>query len=302
MSEQALISFRGVKKQRHQLHIGPLNLDIPAGCVTAIVGMNGSGKSTMMGMMLGVVQPNTGQLLIEGKPYDDSGETAWKGRIGYLAELPNYEDDDQTPDQLAKQSAYWYPTWDGLLYQKLIARYEIDPWVKVNKMSKGMRRKAELVLALAHRPEVLLLDEPTSGLDPISWRMIIEDLQDLLRDGKHTIIIATHVIEEVKRLADYICFMHRGQLLTLVEKDELFDAWKEYWLEGVSAKDLEGAPGLAEAIQEYHVVRAIAHDAQQLENYFDEQQWTPIRRQAMSLDEVMYYRIRMEDERRGTVR
>lgn len=302
MSEHALISFRGIEKQRHQLHIGPLDLDIPAGCVTAIVGMNGSGKSTMMGILLGIMQPSAGQMLIRGQTYDDSREAEWKARIGYLAELPSYEDDDRTPDQLAKQSAYWYPTWDGLWYQKLMARYEIDPWVKLSKMSKGMRRKAELVLALAHRPEVLLLDEPTSGLDPISWRMMIEDLQDLLRDGKHTIIIATHVIEEVKRLADYICFMHRGQLLTLVDKDELFDAWKEYWLEGVSAKDLEGAPGLAEAIQEHHVVRAIAYDAQQLENYFCEQQWTPIRRQAMPLDEVMYYRIRMEDERRGTVR
>lgn len=302
MGEHALVSFRGVEKQRHQLHIGPLDLDIPAGCVTAIVGMNGSGKSTMMGILLGIVQPDAGHMLIEGQTHDDNRDPDWKARIGYQAELPNFEDDDRTPDQLAKQLAYWYPTWDGLWYQKLIARYEIDPWVKLNKMSKGMRRKAELVLALAHRPEVLLLDEPTSGLDPISWRMMIEDLQDLLRDGKHTIIIATHVIEEVKRLADYICFMHRGKLLTLVEKDELFDAWKEYWLEGISAQDMAGAPGLAEAIQEHQVVRAIAYDARQLEEYFCKQQWTPIRRQAMPLDEVMYYRIRMEDERRGTVR
>lgn len=302
MSEQALISFRGVEKQRHQLLIGPLDLDIPTGCVTAIVGMNGSGKSTMMGILLGIVKPDKGQLLIQGQPYDDVYDAAWKARIGYVAELPNFEDDDRTLDHMAKESAYWYPTWDGRWYQKLLARYEIDPWVKLNKMSKGMRRKAELVLALAHRPEVLLLDEPTSGLDPISWRMMIEDLQNLLRDGKHTIIIATHVIEEVKRLADYICFMHRGQLLTLVEKDELFDAWKEYWLEGVPVKDLAGAPGLAEVIQEHQVVRAIAYEAQQLEAYFHEQQWTPIRVQAMPLDEVMYYRIRMEDERRGTVR
>ncbi|MGZ9585486.1 ATP-binding cassette domain-containing protein [Paenibacillus marinisediminis] len=296
--EETILSFEQIEKRRHNLHIGPLNLKVPAGCVTAIVGMNGSGKSSLVGMMLGTVHPDQGAIFIKDQRYDMSQDREWKQRLGYVAELPNGEDDDQTPEQLAKQYSYWYSTWDQQWYQKLIARYEIDSRTKLNKMSKGMRRKAEIILALSHRPEVLLLDEPTSGLDPISWRMMIEDLQQLLRDGKHTIIIATHVIEEVKRLADYILFLHRGKVLTLIEKDALFDAWKEYWLEGVMAEDLLGMPGLAAAVQERHLVRAVAYDAAVLEQHFQELNIMPTRTQAMPLDEVMYYRIRMEDERR----
>ena len=302
MGEESLISLRQVMKRRHRLEIGPLNVEFPSGCVTAIVGMNGSGKSSMMAMLLGILHPDDGEIMVEGSPYDVSQDMSWKRRLGYVPELPSSEDDTQTMDQNASQLSYWYPTWDWIYYRKLIARYEVDPRTKLNKMSKGMRRKAELILALAHRPEILLLDEPTSGLDPISWRMMIEDLQHMLQDGKYTIIIATHVVEEVKRLADYILFLHQGKVLSMVEKDALFDAWKEYWLEGVSVEDLEGAPGLAAAVQERQVVRVIAHDAQKLEQFFLDHQLSPIRTQAMPLDEVMYYQIRLEDEGRERVR
>lgn len=302
MNDEVIVSFRGIEKRRHNLHIGPLDIDIPAGCVTAIVGMNGSGKSSVMGMLLGLLHPEAGELFVEGRIYDVTRDMDWKRNIGYVAELPASEEDDCTPDQLAKQNAYWYPSWDWQLYQQLVARYEIDPRTKLSKMSKGMRRKAEIVLVLAYRPKVLLLDEPTSGLDPITWRMVIEDLQAMLCTGKHTIMIATHVIEEVKRLADYILFFHRGQVLTMTEKDALFDDWKEYWLEGVALDKVEQAPGLAAIMEERQLLRVIACEANLVEQFFRDNHIVPLRTQAMSLDEVMLYRIRMENERRETVR
>ncbi|WP_028544722.1 ATP-binding cassette domain-containing protein [Paenibacillus taiwanensis] len=299
MAQPPVIEMKSMVKQRDTLTIGPLNFEIPQGCVTAIVGMNGSGKSTLMGALMGFIHLDQGEMHIEGERYNIEDDATWKQKIGYVPELPNSEDDDQTPDELATLGAYWYNNWDWNLYHKLMAKYEISPRMKLSKMSKGMRRKFEIILILSYRPDLLLLDEPTSGLDPISWKLLIEDLQQVMEDGKHTIIIATHVIEEVKRLADYILFMHKGQLLVWAEKDELFDAWKEYWIEGLDAGDLKGAPGVSWAEQEWKVTRVISNDPIQLEGYFRDHGIHPTRIQSMPLDEIMIHMIRMEDERRG---
>jgi ABC-2 type transport system ATP-binding protein len=297
MSENSAVSFHQVVKRRGELTVGPLNLEIPKGYVTAIVGMNGSGKSTLMNLLLGILHPDQGEIRIEGMRYDPANDEGWKQQLGYVPELPSTEDDFETAEQLAKIASYWYSSWNWQLYRKLAAKYEVPPTTKLKKMSKGMRRKLEIALALAHQPKVLLLDEPSSGLDPIAWRSMIEDVQEVLQDGEHTAIIATHVIEEVRRLADYILFIHQGQVMSMVEKDQLFDSWKEYWINGVMAEDLVGAPGLADTIQERSLVRVIAHDARKLEPFLEDEGLEVVKTQALPLDEVMIYMIKMSEER-----
>ena len=297
MSESNAISFHHVAKQRGELRVGPIDLELPSGCVTAIVGVNGSGKSTLINLLLGLIHPDQGEIRMDGKRYEPVNDVAWKQELGYVAELPNSEDDGLTAEKMAQFASYWYPNWNWQVYRKLTAKYQVPPSTKLSKMSKGMRRKLEIVLALSHQPKVLLLDEPSSGLDPIAWRSMIEDIQTVLDDGKHTVIIATHVIEEVKRLADYILFLHQGQVLRLVEKDQLFDDWKEYWINGVIAEDLLGAPGLADAGQERGMVRAVAYDARKLEAYLQDEGLEVVNTQALALDEVMIHMIRMSEER-----
>src|SRR5690606_32260593 len=116
-------------------------------------------------------------------------------------------------------AAACYPGWDAKYYRRLLDRFGVDEKARLGKLSKGMRRKAELAVALAHRPELLLLDEPTSGLDPMSWKIWLEELQSYLADGDKTAMIATHITEEVRRLADYVLFLHRGRMLAYYEKD-----------------------------------------------------------------------------------
>lgn len=297
MKESSSISFHQVVKQRGELFVGPINLELPSGYVTAIVGLNGSGKSTLVNMLLGLIHPDHGEVRLDGKRYEPSNDKTWKQELGYVPELPNPDDDTMTAEKLAQFASYWYPKWNWQLYRKLAAKYEVPPSTKLKKMSKGMRRKFEIVLALSHQPKVLLLDEPSSGLDPLAWRSMIEDVQNVLSDGEHTVIIATHIIEEVKRLADYILFLHQGQVLCMVEKDRLFDSWKEYWIQGVAAEELQGAPGLADAIQERGMVRLISHDAGKLESFLQDEGLEVVNTQALALDEVMIYMIRMSEER-----
>jgi ABC-2 type transport system ATP-binding protein len=106
-------------------------------------------------------------------------------------------------------------------------------------MSKGERRKFEIAAALAARPKLLLLDEPSSGLDPFAWKIMIETLRKYMDDTNATVLICTHIVEEVRRLADYIVLMHKGQLLGMAEKDSLFGSWNEVWVNAADEEELQ---------------------------------------------------------------
>ena len=301
MEENNVITLQDIVKTRENIKIGPLNIHIPQGCVTAIVGTNGSGKTTLLSMCMGFVHPEQGSITIFQEKVQPEYDAALKARIGFVGEHPNPDDSDLTADQLASFTAQWYPKWDWQFYQHYMAKYEIPPKQKLSKLSKGMRRKLDLIIAMSPQPELLLLDEPSSGLDPLSWRMMIEDMHRYLQDGQRSIVIATHIIEEVKRLADYILFMNKGQVLQMVEKDAMFDAWKEFLVDG-DAADYDRIPGLAKAIQERYGVRLIAKDAAQLEAFLQENDIPTLQTKGLELDDILAYLIELNNEGRATSR
>lgn len=292
MNTEPVIVLKDVVKGREQLQIGPLNIQIPQGCVTAIVGTNGAGKSTLMGMFMGFIKPDSGTVALFQQVNQPEPDTSVKARIGYVADSPNSEDDDLTAEAAAAFSAYWHERWDWKLYHHLMARYDIPPKTKLKKLSKGMRRKLDLILAICPRPDLLLLDEPSSGFDPLSWRLMIDDLNSFLEEGRRSIVIATHIIEEVKRLADYVLFLHKGQVLLVIEKDALFDAWKEFWVEG-EAEEYAGVPGVIKVFQERHGVRLIASQADRADAFLAENGIIPMQTAGIELDDILSYIIEL---------
>ncbi|GAV14952.1 ABC transporter ATP-binding protein [Paenibacillus sp. NAIST15-1] len=295
MDNQHVIEMKQVVKQRDNFRIGPLNICIPQGCVTAIIGTNGSGKTTMLGMCLGLVHPDEGKVTVLQEKTEPELSTLVKARIGFVAENSDSEEDDMTAEQVVSFVSQWYPSWDWQLYHQLMAKYELPPKQKLSKLSKGMRRKLDLIVAICPQPELLLLDEPSSGFDPLSWRMMINDLHSYLKDGKRTVLIATHIVDEVKRLADYILIMHKGKVLHFTEKDTLFDAWKVFVVDGEAA-DYEGAPGLMKAMQERFGVRLIAHNATGLERFLHDEGIEVVQTHALELDDILAYMIEMHIE------
>ncbi|MDG0872700.1 ABC transporter ATP-binding protein [Paenibacillus thiaminolyticus] len=292
MNTKPVIVLKDVVKRRERLQIGPLNIQIPQGCVTAIVGTNGAGKSTLMGMFMGFIKPDSGTVGLFQEANLPEPDTSVKARIGYVAESPNSEEDDLTAEAAASFTAYWYERWDWKLYHHLMARYDIPPKTKLKKLSKGMRRKLDLILAICPQPDLLLLDEPSSGFDPISWRLMIEDLNSYLEEGQRSVVIATHIIEEVKRLADYVLFLHKGQVLLVIEKDALFDAWKEFWVDG-EAGDYAGVPGVVKVIQERNGVRLIASQADRADAFLEENGVIPRQTAGIELDDILAYLIEL---------
>lgn len=295
MDNQHVIEMKQVVKQRDNFRIGPLNLCIPQGCVTAIIGTNGSGKTTMLGMCLGLVHPDEGKVTVLQEKTEPELSTLVKARIGFVAENSDSEEDDMTAEQVVSFVSQWYPSWDWQLYHQLMAKYELPPKQKLSKLSKGMRRKLDLIVAICPQPELLLLDEPSSGFDPLSWRMMINDLHSYLKDGKRTVLIATHIVDEVKRLADYILVMHKGKVLHFTEKDTLFDAWKVFVVDG-EATDYEGAPGLMRAESERFGARLIAYDAARLGRFLHDEGIEVVQTHALELDDILAYMIEMHIE------
>ncbi|KWX76646.1 multidrug ABC transporter ATPase [Paenibacillus riograndensis] len=309
MVQQAIELHNVSKKRRQGKTIGPLNLNLPQGYITALVGQNGSGKSTMLHMLLQLTFPDEGEIRWFEHSYADGLPLALRQRIAYVPENPQAEEKYWSAAEAAEFRRHWYPAWDQDFFEALLAKFEVPEDAKLGKMSKGERRKFEIAAALAARPQLLLLDEPSSGLDPFAWKTMIETLRKYMDESGATVVISTHIVEEVRRLADYIVLMHHGQLLGMAEKDSLFGSWSEIWVQveneeelGELAQELPGA--LHFAIETPGVASFITPQAQQNEKRVQDLGVKVIKSRILELDEILSlwtqgHRPALIDQERG---
>ncbi|OAB45722.1 ATP-binding cassette domain-containing protein [Paenibacillus antarcticus] len=293
--EQIVVQMVGVKKKRRNKMIGPLNLSIPQGYVVVIVGENGSGKSTMINMLMQTVIPDEGDITWFGQSYPNGIPPEIKQQIGYVSEKSNIEEDLMTAEEVAKFRSYWYKDWDDMLLQKLFKTFNIPVNTRLNKMSKGERRKVEISVALASHPKLLLLDEPSSGLDPFAWKRMINELQEYMAQGESTILLSTHIVDEIRRLADFIILVHQGRILGMVEKDSLLDNWKEVWMKG-DISMVEDLPGIISAHQEsIGMLRLITTECKELENLLQQSGIQVMKTRGLELDEILSLWIQRDE-------
>jgi ABC-2 type transport system ATP-binding protein len=245
MKETPVLSLRGIRKAYGSFELGPIDLEIEPGYVVAVVGPNGGGKSTLMRMLMNLVQPDSGEMTLFGGAYPDD-EVAVKQRIAYVPERP-VGHDEMGANSLGEFVSRFYPRWDQRAYQDLLRRARIDPDKRFGELSKGVQRRLSFALALATGAELLLLDEPTAGVDPFARREMLEDVSRFMEGGHHgedrTVVFATHVMEEVRRIADYVALLVDGCLFGPFEKDTLLEGWKVFWVD----REPEGeVPGVVE--------------------------------------------------------
>ncbi|UVI28971.1 ABC transporter ATP-binding protein [Paenibacillus spongiae] len=293
--EPMVIEVRGLLQKRKHFQLGPVDLQIPQGYVTAIVGPNGSGKSSLFRMMLDQAKPDAGEIELFGLQVGGD-DIAMKQRIGYVPEQAIDIDDNLKAEQKAAFISQWYPSWDLNRYQELLRRFEVDTSLKLNKMSKGMRRKFDLAVAMAHNPDLLLLDEPSSGLDPIAWKTMIDAIHRYMERGDRAVLMASHIIDEVKRLADYIVFIVHGRVLGMFEKDSLLESWYSYYIDtSEGTANWKAMPGYRSAEPNggslYKVITSEAADA---ERWCGETGVRISGRQKLELDDILTVLIEQE--------
>jgi ABC-2 type transport system ATP-binding protein len=218
MSEPVIRIQHLSKSFRRQVAVDSLSLEVPPGVVFALLGENGAGKTTTIRIMLGLTEPDAGSTQVLGLDSRTHGQEI-RSRVGYVPERPTlYE--WMTVDEIGWFTAGFYGNGFLPSYRKLARQFELPEGRKIKELSKGMRAKVVLSLAMAHEPGLLILDEPTSGLDTMVRREFLESMVDVAATGR-SVFLSSHQIGEVERVADIVAILREGRLVLVERLDEL---------------------------------------------------------------------------------
>ncbi|WP_274309500.1 ABC transporter ATP-binding protein [Solibacillus daqui] len=222
-----VIEVNNVSKRIKKFQLTNISFHVEAGTIAGFIGQNGAGKSTTLKLLLNLLKPDEGELFILGKNVADN-EVDIKAQIGVVF------DELHIPQHLTAKdinSLYreLYPKWKTDTFYEFLERFDVPKYDAIKKMSKGMKAKLGIIVALSYDPKVLLLDEPTSGLDPIVRDEVLELLQTFMEQEDRAILISSHITSDLEKIADSIVFIHEGKILFHENKDELqygYGIWK----------------------------------------------------------------------------
>ena len=217
-----IIEIKNLKKKYDdKFELGKIDLAIPKGVIVGLIGENGAGKTTLIKSMLNIIKIDSGEIKIFGKDYKKEEKTI-KEDIGvvldnmFFPELLNAKDINNAMKDV-------YKNWDSELYFSYLKEFDLPDNKPLKSMSKGMRKKLEIVAAISHKPKLLILDEPTSGLDPVVRSEVLEIFQKFIEDEEHSIILSTHITTDLEHIADEIIFIDKGKKVLQKSRDEIID-------------------------------------------------------------------------------
>lgn len=224
--------FKNVTKKFPGFQLGPLSFDLEPGTVLGFVGPNGSGKTTTMQCLTGLLKADSGEMSVFGHR-NNPNRANWKLDIGYVGDVHVFYENWSAAKNLKFISGF-YPNWSDKFSTDLARRFEVPLEKKAKNLSTGNRIKLSLIMALAHSPRLILLDEPTAGLDPVVRSEVLDVLFGILEDGEHAIFYSTHILSDISRLADELAFINNGRIMQRSAKDELTENWRRisFRLEG----------------------------------------------------------------------
>lgn len=212
------IEIKDLVKQFDNFKLGPINLTIPKGTIVGYIGQNGAGKSTTIKLLLGLLNKDSGEIKI----LDEINPSS----IGLKDKLGIVFDDLLVPEEMTlidveKFCSRVYSKWNKNSFYKFKEKFNLPEKKIIKNYSRGMKMKLSMAVALSHNAELLILDEATSGLDPIVREEILDLLLDFMQDENHTILISSHILSDLEKVADYIAFINNGKILFMETKDEL---------------------------------------------------------------------------------
>lgn len=213
------IEIRHLSKEYKDFRLQNVSLNIPTGTVMGLIGANGAGKSTFINSILGLVNSDYEMLRIFGKDLRTQ-EKEIKEDIAVIFDVSHYNP-EFTPAFIGKMLSRVYKNWDRTIYEQYLEEFHLPKRKKLKQYSKGMKMKLEFAIAFSHAPKLLILDEATSGLDPIFREEILDIIRKYTEDEDHTVLLSSHITSDLDKIADYIAFIHEGQLLFVKTYDEI---------------------------------------------------------------------------------
>jgi len=212
------IEIKNLKKDYQNFALKDVNFSIPAGYVTGFIGRNGMGKTTTIKSILSLIQYQGDILSIHG----DEKTKLDNKKIGVIMD-DSFLAKDWNMELVNQAMKVGYEAWDEYAYWKFLEKFNIDRKLKVKELSRGMKIKLMLSIALSHNAELLILDEPTSGLDPSMREEFVEVISDYMQDDRHTVLFSTHITQDLETIADYIVFIDNGEIVLSLEKEEFIN-------------------------------------------------------------------------------
>lgn len=215
------ITVKNLTKKYEGFKLNNISFQIPTGTIVGFIGENGAGKSTTILSMLGLIPVDAGQMEVLGNQIlSEEKEGTWKEQIGVVF------DDCNLPAVLKVKEVQSimksiYRTWDTDKFWNYVETFELSPHKKIKELSKGMKMKLSIAIALSHNSRLLILDEATSGLDPVIRNEILDIFREFIENEHHTVFLSSHITSDIEKIADYVMLIHKGQLLLTESKDEL---------------------------------------------------------------------------------
>ena len=217
------VVFKDIKKK-----VGDFKLDIPKlmikkGYITGFIGENGAGKTTTMRLMMDMLIPDSGEIEIEGVNVRDSGKEV-KQDIGFVGEPTGFPEESKLKD-IKRMFAPFYKSWDEKLFETYSKKFQLQLTKKYKELSTGQKKQFDLVMALSHRPKLIILDEPTAGLDPVVRNEILDVLMEHMQSEEVTIFYSTHITTDLERAGDYIVYIKDGKIMINTELNVLLEEY-----------------------------------------------------------------------------
>jgi len=215
----SILKVEGLNRSFGEFQLKDVSFSLPRGYIMGFIGPNGAGKTTTIKLIMNLVNRERGKISIFGRD-NIKNEKEVKQRIGFVYDENHYYD-FLSLQEMKNIIAPFYRDWDEALYQRYLKIFELPARKKIKDLSRGMKMKFSLALALSHRAELIIMDEPTSGLDPVFRSELLEILQNEIQDENRGILFSSHITSDLERIADYICFINNGQIVFSQTCDEL---------------------------------------------------------------------------------
>lgn len=223
MSANHALELHGVRKTYRGFRLDDISFSLPRGFIGGLIGPNGSGKTTIIKLIMNLVRREAGEIRVFGLD-NRRDEVAVRSRIGFVYDVPGFWDDQPLAAHRRALGAF-YPRWSDATFNRLAGEFSLPLDAKFKTLSGGMRMKFALAMALSHDADLLIMDEPTAGLDPVFRRELLQRLSAILQDEGKSILFSTHITSDLERVADFITFVRGGRVAFSLPRHELFDGW-----------------------------------------------------------------------------
>ena len=216
-----VLEINNLRKTYKGFSLKDINIKLEQGYITGFIGANGAGKSTTIKSILNLINRDSGDVKIFNKD-NKTNDKELKNKIGVVLD-EGYFYEELTLKEMKNIISPMYSNWDENQFNNYIRRFNLPLDRKISKLSKGMRMKYSIAIALSQNAELFIMDEPTSGLDPIVREELLEILSDIIQEENKTIFFSTHITSDLDKIADYLIIINDGKILLQGAKDEIIE-------------------------------------------------------------------------------